>query len=523
VTTRSSTPLVPVPGGRERFGKYEILRRLAVGGMAEIYLARAGGIEGFEKHVVLKRILPQYADNEEFVNMFLDEARLAATLHHSNVVQVYDIGAVDSQYFLTMEYLEGQDGRQLMRNVTQRGGALPLEHALSIVMGVCAGLHYAHTRLVDGKPLNLVHRDVSPQNVFVTYDGGVKLLDFGIARASSRLSETRGGTLKGKIAYMSPEQCAGQPLDQRSDIFSAAIILWELTTGRRLFTGDNDFEVMRKVKEEDPPRPSAVSFAYPLALEKIVLKGLKRNRDERYHSAEDLLLDLDAFAREAKLAVSPVRLSRWMRETFAYEIEAMRRAMRGEAVPASMAGVGSEVMRTETSVPGPPPPLMISDPAVVLPPPRRSRTWMAVAGGILVGSLATWLAARQEPRQEAAVPPAVTAPAPTPATAPVVTPPKPVVTPLKPVVRELPTPPAVDKIAAPVDKPAAPVAKPAAKATPPIAKPAAPVEKTAATVDDTAKPTPPKRPATPVRRVVKKASPPKKPPPGWDPESILPP
>src|SRR4051812_29165255 len=374
------------PGGRERFGKYEIIRRIATGGMAEIYLARALGIEGFEKLVVLKRILPQYADDEDFVNMFLDEARLAATLHHSNVVQVYDIGAVDGQYFLSMEFLHGQDGRQLIKAASQQSGGLPLEHALSIVMGICAGLHYAHEHTVDGTPLNLVHRDVSPQNVFITYDGNVKLLDFGIARASSRLSQTRGNSLKGKIAYMSPEQCGGLPLDRRSDVFSAAIILWELTTGRRLYTGDSDFEVMRKLREEDPPRPSTVGFAYPLALERIVLKGLKRDREERYASAEELLLELEAFAREARMPVSSVRLSKYMRELFREQIELWNRQQRGELTPApatALAAPRDEVSRTETSVPGPAPPIMYSDPAVPLPPQRRSgRAWAAVAIGL---------------------------------------------------------------------------------------------------------------------------------------------
>ena len=290
---------VAATGDRERFGKYEILRRIAVGGMAEIYLARALGIEGFEKLVVLKRILPQYADNEEFVQMFLDEARVAATLHHSNVVQVYDIGSVDGQYFLSMEFLHGQDGRQLMKACATRATPLPRQNALAIAIGVCAGLHYAHERIVDGRPLDLVHRDVSPQNVFVTYDGGIKLLDFGIARASSRLTETRGGTLKGKIAYMSPEQCGGYPLDRRSDIFAAAIMLWEMTTGRRLFTGSSDFEILRKVKEEDAPPPSSVVADYPPALEHIVMKGLARDRERRYATAEEMQVDLEDFAREA--------------------------------------------------------------------------------------------------------------------------------------------------------------------------------------------------------------------------------
>jgi len=477
-------------GARERFGKYEIIRRLATGGMAEIYLARATGIEGFEKQVVLKRILPQYADDDEFVSMFLDEARLAATLHHSNVVQVFDIGAVDGQYFLSMELLQGQDGRHLMRAAARAGG-LPIEHALSIVMGVCAGLHYAHEHTVDGKPLGLVHRDVSPQNVFVTYDGNVKLLDFGIARASSRLSQTRAGSLKGKIAYMSPEQCSGLPLDRRSDVFSASIFLWEMTTGRRLYTGDSDFEVMRKLREEDPPRPSTVGFAYPRALERIVLKGLQRDREQRYASAEELLLELEAFAREARMPVSTVRLSKYMRELFRDDIEMWNQRERGEALALSsgMAPPAQEdLSRTETSVPGPAPPIMYSDPAVPLPPPRRGRAWAAVVIGLFVGILATRMATRHETHAPTIVPAAATVPTTTAPPATTATRPAPAA--------ELPTPPPPPSVEA------APVAKIAAK--PPVDKPAI------------------KR-APPPRRPPKKPLATKKPPANWDPESILPP
>jgi len=490
--------LTALPGGRERFGKYEILRRLATGGMAEIYLARATGIEGFEKLVVLKRILPQYAGEDEFVSMFLDEARLAATLHHSNVVSVYDIGEVDGQYFLAMEFLHGQDARQLMKTVSQQRTGLPLEHALSVVMGVCAGLHYAHEHVVDGKPLELVHRDVSPQNVFITYDGHVKLLDFGIARASSRLTQTRGTSLKGKISYMSPEQAGGLPLDRRSDVFSTAILLWELTTGRRLYTGDSDFEVMRKLREEDAPRPSVVGFAYPLALERIVLKGLKRDREERYASAEELLLDLEGFAREARVPVSAVRLSRYMRETFREQLEKWNQLARGDAAATpSTAPLGhTETTRTETSVPGPAPPLMYSDPAVPLVAPRRSgRAWIAVAIGIVVGSLATWMAAR-----ESRMPP---------------------VAEVQPAARTVAAPPAAI-VATPVSKT---IAAPGHSAELPM--PETPEHELATKPIVGAKPMraaavdKPARRSAPPRRAVKKPS--KKLPQGWDPESILPP
>jgi serine/threonine protein kinase len=379
-----------------RFGKYEILHRIAVGGMAEIYLAWAVGLQGFQKQVVLKRILPQFADNEDFVRMFLDEGRLAATLHHSNIVQVYDIGSVDGQYFLTMEFLHGQDARQVTKALKAREQPLPLPHALAIMIGVLAGLHYAHERVVDGQPLNIVHRDVSPQNVFVTFDGGVKLLDFGIARASSRLGETRSGTLKGKICYMSPEQCSGQWLDRRSDIFAAAIMLWELTTGRRLYSRDCDFEVIAKIKDEDAPLPSAFCSNYPPALEHIVHKGLKRSRDERYATAEEMQLDLEAFARDEKLAVSPVALSRFMRELFRERIAAWERAElarpRGGEMPMppprSEASITAEKSATV-------PPVTRSENLQAPLPRRRLRGTFAIAAGVLAGSLTTWMVAKR--------------------------------------------------------------------------------------------------------------------------------
>ena len=195
--------------------------------MAEIFLARIRKMTGFQKMVVIKRILPQLAQNTEFVEMFLDEARIAATLEHPSIVQTYDVGVLDENFFIAMEYLHGEDVRSVMRMLRNRNLKLPIEVALHIVISACAGLHYAHEKVgFDGHPLEIVHRDVSPQNIIVTYEGGVKLLDFGIAKASNRLRETRFGTLKGKVPYMSPEQCRGEPLDRRSDIFSLGIMLY---------------------------------------------------------------------------------------------------------------------------------------------------------------------------------------------------------------------------------------------------------------------------------------------------------
>jgi serine/threonine protein kinase len=305
-----------VPGST--LGSYELLRRLACGGMAELYLARSRGIEGFEKVVVLKRILPQFAQNRDFVSMFLDEARLSATLQHPNIAQVHDIGQWHGSYFFTMEYIHGQDIRGVLQAAARRHQRIPLAQALTMIAGASAGLHAAHEkRSLDGRPLQIVHRDVSPSNVLVSYDGAVKVVDFGVAKAAQRQTETRTGTLKGKIAYMSPEQCLGKPLDRRSDIFSIGILLYELTTGRRLFKGEAEFGVMQRIVSEDVTPPSHLVASYPPELEKIVIKALRRDRDERYATAQDLQLDIEHFAGNHRLTLSQVMLARFMQTLFA--------------------------------------------------------------------------------------------------------------------------------------------------------------------------------------------------------------
>ena len=224
--------------------KYELLCRLAQGGMAELWLARSKGLGGFEKTLVIKRILPNYAKHAEFVKMFLDEARIAATLQHSNVVQVFDVDTVDQHVFMAMEFLHGQDLRTILERVERKKVTMPLEHALGVTLSLCAGLHYAHEKVgPEGKALDIVHRDVSPANVIVTYDGNVKIIDFGIARAQNKLADaTQYGIIKGKLGYMSPEQCMCEPLDRRSDVFCIGIILWELTAGRPLYPNHDQYK-----------------------------------------------------------------------------------------------------------------------------------------------------------------------------------------------------------------------------------------------------------------------------------------
>jgi serine/threonine protein kinase len=332
----------------DKLGKYQLIRKIASGGMAEIYLAKVSGLSGFEKLVVVKRILPQLSGDSQFIQMFLDEARIAATLQHPNIVQMYDIGAADGEYFISMEYIHGEDVRSIMRRLKQNKKGLPLDHALNIVSGVASGLHYAHEkRAFDGRALGIVHRDVNPQNVLVSYDGAVKLVDFGIAKASNRLNEeTRHGTLKGKIPYMSPEQCQGHPFDRRSDIYALGIMLYELTTGMRLYRGESDFEIMKQIVEEPVMPPTVRRPGYPTALEKIVLKALAKKFDPeseekgdlRYQTARELQADLEAYIREKRLMTSDIALSSFMRETFEDRIEAWQAAATERERAAVVAG-----------------------------------------------------------------------------------------------------------------------------------------------------------------------------------------
>jgi hypothetical protein len=317
----------------QKLGRYQLIRRLAVGGMAEIYLARLPGvgIEGFEKLVVIKRILPQHALDPELLRMFLDEARLSATLTHPHVTEVYDVGTDGEAPFFAMEYVLGANLRQLMQAQERaHAGPLPLEHAIGVVAAAAAGLHYAHgKRGPGGEPLNIVHRDVSPSNVLVSYDGAVKVSDFGIAKWAHQRTQTQEGALKGKFAYMSPEQCRGKPLDARSDVFALGTILYELTTGETPFAAPTDFEILNKIVGGAPAPPRWTGErAYPAALEAIVMRALAREPAERTPSAQALQVELETFARQERLEVSTVALGALMQTLFAEELASWREAQR---------------------------------------------------------------------------------------------------------------------------------------------------------------------------------------------------
>lgn len=303
-----------------KIGGYELIRRLACGGMAELFLARRPSIANFDRLVVVKRILPHYINAEQFVSMFLDEAQLMSTLQHPNIVQVQELGHDVSGYYFVMEYVRGVDLRKLLRDCSTRRRRIPLAHALRMVVDVAAGLHAAHTALgADGASLGIVHRDISPANVIVSYDGTSKLLDFGVAMAKRRRSQTLAGVRKGKVRYMSPEQLRGEPLDARSDIFCLGIVLWELTCGRPLFTGHNEYSVAEMVLQREILRPSQVVSNYPLELESIVMSALERDRASRTVTARDLQLALEYFAVRHGLVLSTATLGDYITEQFLHE------------------------------------------------------------------------------------------------------------------------------------------------------------------------------------------------------------
>ena len=290
-------PAAAVPSsGPDHFGQYEILERIAAGGMAELYKAKRTGVEGFQKIVAIKKILPHLADDEAFVTMFADEAKLAAQLNHPNIIHIYDLGKIQAGgYFIAMEYVDGRDLRAIQQSGRDLGVPLPVPLAVYVASKVASALDYAHRRRdADGHELNIVHRDVSPQNILISYEGDIKLCDFGIAKAASKASKTQSGALKGKIQYMSPEQAWGRPIDRRSDLFSLGVVLHELLTGERLFGGDTDINVLEKVRSAEVVPPSRSNPEVPQNLDAVVLKALAKEPDDRYANASDLLRDLDS-------------------------------------------------------------------------------------------------------------------------------------------------------------------------------------------------------------------------------------
>ncbi|MEE2901813.1 MAG: serine/threonine-protein kinase [Myxococcota bacterium] len=326
------------------FGKYVLTRLIATGGMAEIFLAHPK--KKPSESLVIKRILPHLIESNEFVSMFLDEARIAAQLHHENIVEIFDVGRIEGSYFIAMEYVHGEDIRRIYNQAFKLQRSLPLSHSIRVIAEAAVGLGFAH-RLpgLTGKPLGVVHRDVSPQNILVTYDGSVKVVDFGIAKAATKVSETRAGVLKGKYSYMSPEQAQGDGIDHRTDIFALGIILYETTTGTRLFKRHNELATLQAIMRCDIKPPSEVLQGYPVELEQILLKALALDVRDRYIDAEDFSRDLFQFLRNSGLFVERTDISQFMHELFDLDsVEAD--TSREKELP----HVESPVVRKETTV-----------------------------------------------------------------------------------------------------------------------------------------------------------------------------
>lgn len=330
----------------ETFGNYILLEKLAAGGMAEIYLAKKLGANGVQKFVAIKRILQQYSDSEEFIAMFKDEAKIAINLSHSNVVSIYDFGVEAGQFYIVMEFVEGRNLRQILNRMKRTDDQFSVAQVAHIVGQVAAGLDHAH-RCIDpttGQSLNIIHRDMSPQNVMLGFEGDAKVVDFGIAKASHQIDSTRAGTLKGKFGYMSPEQIEGQAVDSRTDIFALGIMLWEMLANQRLFLANSEINTLRKIRECNVPNLRDINPNIPSELEQIVKKSLEKDRLERYQSAAYLRRDLQGFLSRFDPDFSAHDLSQFVKNLFSEEIIQIRKK---QIVYAQVQAAGSASDKTQ--------------------------------------------------------------------------------------------------------------------------------------------------------------------------------
>ena len=361
-----------MPTFHETFGKYRLTERLAFGGMAEVFLATIHGEAGFVKPVVIKRLHPRLSEDSDFVQMLIDEARITAQLTHSNICQVLDLGAVDGSYYIAMEFVSGEDVRTLQDHCIRRGIPLPIEAAGHIVTELLAGLDYAHRKEgPDGKPLGIIHRDISPQNVLISYEGEIKIIDFGIAKARMRLVQTQAGVIKGKFRYMSPEQASGDLMDHRTDIFAVGVVLYELLRGGPHSLELPDTEVLRRMRraEFDPLRRLRPDL--PQSLDKIVSKALARKPRDRFPTANDFRLALLQVLQQLHLAYSRADLAELMQRVFDLE----RRRRRSGSFAGRMEQVGGGAVQ---DVPGSGPARALHSPTGRLAA-EKSGGWVAYA------------------------------------------------------------------------------------------------------------------------------------------------
>jgi len=315
----------------KRFGKYLLLEKVAQGGMAQLFRAKITGVQGFEKFIAIKWILPHLATEKELVDSFIDEAKLAALLNHQNIVQIYGFGHIKDNYFISMEYLFGKDVRRIFEKSKENGLFISTEHSLHLTSRICSALDYAHNmKDYQGNLLHIIHRDVSPQNIFVTYEGEVKILDFGIAKAATQSTLTQVGMIKGKVAYMSPEQAAGKIIDHRSDIFSTGILLYEMLTNKRMFIGDT-LQVLAQIREARIPWPGTIESDLPQQILDILRRALTKEPEERYQSCGEMQADIEKCMIELSMRPTTRGLAQYMKEIFKEEIAAESQVIREAA------------------------------------------------------------------------------------------------------------------------------------------------------------------------------------------------
>ncbi len=352
------------------FGKYQLLKKLATGGMAEVWLARQKGIEGFAKNVVVKRILPHLAEDREFVDMFGNEARIAARFNHPNIAQVYEFGEANGTYFIAMEFIHGEDLGRVMRKAASTGQWVARPLAIRIVAAACEGLHYAHSRTDDaGRPLRVVHRDISPQNILISFDGSVKLVDFGIAKAADQASLTKSGAIKGKFAYMAPEQAAGKPLDGRADIFAIGLVLYELLTGHRPLKRDSELATLQAAMECAINPPSQVADV-PEDMDPVVMRAIAKNADDRYRDARQFQMALEEILVGQRWVAGSVQISELMETLFADRLAE-------EKAQGQVVLVGEDSANSGTPQPPAPPP---QERGRGKPSPAADMNWEAPPG-----------------------------------------------------------------------------------------------------------------------------------------------
>jgi serine/threonine protein kinase len=316
-------------GGHQRLDRYELVAELASGGMATVFLGRILGVGGFQRFVAIKRLHPHLASEQEFVEMFLDEARIAASIHHPNVVPILEVGTSDRGYYLVMEYIEGDTLARILARAATSRQRIPIPIAIRIVLDTLAGLHAAHELKDDNdRSLNLVHRDVSPQNILVGVNGTARITDFGVARAATRLSSTRSGQLKGKLAYMAPEQARGGMIDRRADVFAVATVLWEVLADKRLFKGEGEADTLNRVLFEPIPRLREIAPEVHPSLEAVAMKSLERDPQKRYPSAAVFADELEKAARAIHALASVREVAEYVQKVLGQEIAQQREVVR---------------------------------------------------------------------------------------------------------------------------------------------------------------------------------------------------